>query len=279
MNMRKITSLTALLSFILLVLTGIILYIVPHGRVAYWSDWRMWGLSKTQWGDIHINLGLLFLMTGCLHIYYNWKPIVSYLKNKSRQMTVFTKNFNMALIITLLFTVGTYLQAPPFAWVLQINESIKEAAAEKYGEPPYGHAELSSLKMLAKKTGLDPKKSLAALKAAGIRFESDKQSVLEISKANNVTPKQIYQAMKTAVSAGRPAGLPEMPKPGLGKRSIADLCQEYGLKVPVVLNGLKKNHITASADMPLKKIAVKNGARPIDIYEIIRTVAEKAGGE
>jgi hypothetical protein len=33
MNLRKITSLTATLAFILMVVTSIILYIVPQGRV------------------------------------------------------------------------------------------------------------------------------------------------------------------------------------------------------------------------------------------------------
>lgn len=82
MNMRKITSLTAALSFMLMVLTSVILYIVPQGRVAYWADWRLWGMSKTDWGNIHINLGLLFLLAGFLHIYYNFcedlSPSVSF---------------------------------------------------------------------------------------------------------------------------------------------------------------------------------------------------------
>ena len=64
MTMRKITSLTASLSFVLMVATSVILYIVPQGRVAYWADWRLWGLTKTQWGEIHINVGLLFLLSG-----------------------------------------------------------------------------------------------------------------------------------------------------------------------------------------------------------------------
>ena len=62
MNIRRLTSLTAALAFLMMVLTSVILYIVPHGRVAYWSDWRLWGLSKTDWGNIHTNLGLLFLL-------------------------------------------------------------------------------------------------------------------------------------------------------------------------------------------------------------------------
>jgi len=68
MNMRKITSLTMLISFVLLVLTSVILYIVPQGRVAYWADWHLLGLSKSQWGNLHINLGFLFLLAGFLHL-------------------------------------------------------------------------------------------------------------------------------------------------------------------------------------------------------------------
>lgn len=77
MKVRKATSLTVLLTFVLLVLTSVILYIVPHGRVAYWADWHLWGLTKTQWESFHINLGLLLLLAILLHIYLNWKVIVS----------------------------------------------------------------------------------------------------------------------------------------------------------------------------------------------------------
>jgi ABC-type Fe3+-siderophore transport system permease subunit len=102
MSMRKITSLTATLSFVLTVTTSIILYIVPQGRVAYWSDWRMWGLTKTQWGDVHINVGLLFLLALFLHIYYNWKPLMAYLKDRSKRMVFFTPAFNVALAVIVL---------------------------------------------------------------------------------------------------------------------------------------------------------------------------------
>lgn len=67
MNLRRTASLTALVSFVLEIVTSVILYIVPHGRVAYWSDWRMWGLSRTQWADLHINLGVLFLIAVVIH--------------------------------------------------------------------------------------------------------------------------------------------------------------------------------------------------------------------
>ena len=166
MNIRRITSLTALLSFVILFITIVVLYIVPQGRVAYWADWRLWGLTKEQWGDIHINIGLLFLLSIFLHIYYNWKPLLSYLNNKARQLKVMTREFNAALLLIILFSIGTYLEVAPFAWVLQLNDHFKDKAAVKYGEPPYGHAELSTLKAFASKTGLNLAGSLKLLKQA-----------------------------------------------------------------------------------------------------------------
>jgi len=83
-----------------MVLTSIVLFIVPQGRVAYWADWRLWGLTKTDWGNIHINLGLLFLIALFVHIYYNWKPLISYLKNKAKQIKVYMSELKATAELT-----------------------------------------------------------------------------------------------------------------------------------------------------------------------------------
>ena len=105
MQLRRLVSLTALLTFLLLVLTGVVLYIVPQGRVAYWSGWTLWGLSKTQWTSFHINLALLFLIAGALHVYYNWKAITTYLRDRLKRMVVLTREFVLALLICLLLNL------------------------------------------------------------------------------------------------------------------------------------------------------------------------------
>jgi hypothetical protein len=38
------------MSFLIMTYTGIMLFLCPHGRVAYWSDWHFFGLSKNQYG-------------------------------------------------------------------------------------------------------------------------------------------------------------------------------------------------------------------------------------
>jgi hypothetical protein len=279
MNIRRITSLTAALSFILMVLTSIILYVVPQGRVAYWADWKLWGMTKTDWGNIHINLGLLFLIALFLHIYYNWKPLINYLKDKSKRIKVFTSEFNAALIITILFVLGTYMMLPPFSWVMSLNDHFKDSGAVKYGEPPYGHAELSSLKTFAKKMNLDLAKSMDLLKEAGYQVDDNTATLQTIGKQYHVPPQLIYDIIKPAsIASGQESDgkitLPENPPPGTGNLTLADFCAQYSLSSKMVIRELKEHGITASADLTLKEIASQNQTNPVDLFEIIKTIVK-----
>lgn len=281
MKLRKVTSLIAGLSFIVTVVTSVILYIVPQGRIAYWADWRLWGLSKEQWGNIHINTGFLFLLALGLHIYYNWTPIKNYLKNKTKNLVVFTKEFNAAMLLTLVCILGTHFEIPPFSSILAVSESIKDQAAEKYGDPPYGHAELSSLKTFTKKVGLDLSQSMERIKAAGLAIEGENQTLLDISKSNNVPPNYIYLTMKPrpedagtrVLPAGKAVKLPNSPPPGTGNMTLADLCAQFNLNIKTLLRDLSKAEIKAVDSEAIKKIAENNQIGPMDIYEHIKAAS------
>jgi hypothetical protein len=278
MKIRKITSLTAALAFILIIITSIVLYVVPQGRVAYWADWRFLGLTKTEWGNLHINLGLLFLIALVLHIYYNWKPLLSYLKDKARKMKVLTAEFNVALIITVLFMVGTYLLVPPFSWMMTLNDYFKDAGAEKYGEPPYGHAELSSLKTFAKKTGLDLTKATALLQDAGYVVENEETTLAAIGRRYSIPPQKVYETIKPSVlkvqSAGADINFPNSPPPGTGNLTLADFCTQYNLNLKMIERELKKQGLIASADLTLKAIAGNNNTSPMDLFELINSIVQ-----
>ncbi len=272
MSIKKITSLTLLTAFTLLISTSIILYIVPQGRVAYWADWHLLGLSKTQWGNLHINLGVLMLIAGLLHIYYNWKPITAYLKNRAKEMKVFTPSFNVALAITLFTVVGTYYEIPPMSAVISLGESIKERAAVKYGEPPYGHAELSSLKLFAKKQDLDLNKSMQLLKDAGIAITGPEETLAAIANENRMTPMQVYEIIKPTqeqetTSVG--TGFPDSPPPGFGRMTLGAVCSRYHLVIPTILQGLEAQNIRAEAGQTIKEIAEKNSMKPRSFFEIL----------
>ncbi len=276
MNMRKITSLTMLISFIFLLTTSVVLYIVPFGRVAYWSDWRLWGLSKTQWGDLHLNLGMLLLGAGALHIYYNWRTILAYLKDRARKVKVFTINFNAALAICGVVIVGTYFEVPPMSTVLEISESIKEASARKYGEPPYGHAELSPLKTFAKKLDLDLKRSMALLRENGIKLDGPHQTISEIAEQNGVTPKQVYEIIRPAAVSEPHFKFPQVPPPGFGTKSIEEISRQFHLDLPLILTALEARGLEVQGGQAIKEIAKRNALEPLIVFEMIKSVANSS---
>ena len=276
--MRKVTSLTAALAFIIILVTSIILYIVPQGRIAYWADWHLLGLSKTDWTHIHINTGLLFLIALALHIYYNWKALMAYLKRRVKQVQPFNREFNIALIITVYCVMGSYWLLPPFNWVMALNEDLKDAAATKYGEPPYGHAELSSLQKFSQKMNLDLHKSKTLLKQAGYVVDDVNMSLAEIGRQHQVPPQQIYQVIQSARIASElpprgSGGLPNSPPPGTGNLTLADLCAQYGLNRSDLIAKLQASGISAAEDLTLKKIAAKHQMSPSDLYQMIRELS------
>jgi len=278
MNMRKITSMTMLVSLVLLFLNSIILYVVPEGRVAYWADWHFWGLSKTEWGDQHVTVGFLFLLAGLLHIYYNWAAVKSYMKNKMKEIKVFTPSFNMGLLITVIVAVGTYFQVPPMSTVLQLGAHFKEAGAEKYGEPPYGHAELSSLKMFSQKEQIDLDKALALLKEAGLQVEGADQTLVAIAQNNRLAPQQVYTiiqpAKKVAAEDGKSGttSFPDEPKPGFGRKTLEEACVELKIDLKAVSEGLQAKGMKVETGKTIHEIAEDNGKEPMEIFEAIRSV-------
>ena len=290
MNMRKITSMTMIWSLIVLTLNSIVLYVVPEGRIANWADWRFWGLDKHDWSAQHTTVGFLFIFAGLLHIYYNWKPLVSYMKNKAKSFSLFTTASNIGLALTIIFVIGTYLNVPPMSTIVEFSEQIKDGAAKKYGDPPYGQAQSSSLKGFTSRLGLDLEKSRELLEAAGIAVEDDKEMVSDIARRSDKTPQQIYEIIRSATyQAVAPVQTDEhipadsvegvtVPKSGMGKKTIGELCEEIGQDCAMIVEGLNKRGMSVDPDQKLKDLATENDTGPMQIYEtIVEIVNEKQG--
>ena len=274
MNMRKITSLTALISFVLLLVTSIILYILPSGRVAYWAGYRLWSLSKEDWGSVHINLGFLLLISILLHIYYNWKPMISYMKNRSKQLRIFTPDFNVSLVVTLIVFFGTLAGVPPMSSIINLGDAITEKANLYYGEPPYGHAELSPLTDFADKVKVDLNESLAKLETAGIKVKSATQTILAIAGDNGISPQQVYAAIKPKNKSVE-STMPEEALGGTGNRTLAQICEMYQLNPDAIVQGLAEQNISAEPGQAMKVIAAANSLDPHAVYAAIYALAKK----
>jgi hypothetical protein len=268
---RKITSLTALLSFVVTTLTSLILYIVPEGRVAYWADWHLLGMTKTQWGDVHTTVGTLFLLALVLHIWLNWKPITNYMKNRTREMVVMTGPMIVSFILVFLVFAGTLIGLPPMSTLLDYGAQIKERATETYGNPPYGHAETSPLKKFCGFLGLDVNMAVTALHEAGFDSSINENSLIkDIARSRGVSPQHVYDIIRAKQGGDPFSMMPAQPPEGTGKLTVTAVCNTYGLELEEVLARLKGAGIDAGPDSTFKELAGEHGMSPMDIYLIVK---------
>ena len=86
-NWRAFNSLYIVYSFIILSLSGFVLFIAPPGRIAIWTNLTILGFTKHEWQAIHIIFTFLFIIAIVFHIYFNWKPILFYFRKKLDQKT------------------------------------------------------------------------------------------------------------------------------------------------------------------------------------------------
>jgi hypothetical protein len=197
------------------------------------------------------------------------------MKNKTKELKVFTVEFNISFFLTVFCIVGTLMGIPPLSTIIDFGTSFKEVAAQKYGEPPYGHAELSSLQTLSRRTGLDLEKVMAELSAAGLKNEGEEQTVLEVAQLNKVTPKEVWQIMqkvKPEVAVGDRLVFPDEPFPGFGRQTLIEICNTYGFDCKNIIAALRDKEIVAEGNQTIKDIADHNNTDPHHLFELIRTI-------
>jgi hypothetical protein len=264
--MRKYVSLFLFYTLIAMTLSGIVLYIMPHGRVAYWTGWRFLGLDKDQWDSLHTIFGFLMIFFGIWHVILNWKNIVNYLKGKAGILA--SKEFFITTFVVLVVTLGTIVNVPPFKSIIDFGEEIKNSWPKPKTMPPAPHAELFPLKKVAQMVGLSPQKAIDVLKSKGIKVESPDEILKEIATKNNTTPARIYEILSGA--SKKTKGVLFQPGSGMGRLTLKEVCQELQIPPQVCLETLKKHGIAANLNQQLRDIAFKNGKYPYQILEILQ---------
>lgn len=277
---RAFTSLCSMFGFILLILTGIILYIEPHGRVAYWSKWSFWGLEKGQWDNIHIFSGLLFLAAGGFHLYYNWKPLIKYLSARVETTLRYKRELGVCILILLYIVASGIWSLPPLAYVSDLGENIKSSwVTSPELEPPFGHAELVSLKTFCKKQRIPLDQAMAELRNAGFKVNSPNETLEEIATSKGTSGMGVYNVIRKLESTPEAIGpgvawTPEKIEEtfsgtGLGRRSFAQIIKDLSINGETARKRLKKFDIAVKDNDQIKELADKHDSTPIKLLTII----------
>jgi len=272
---RAFIALMMLWSFVLETVSGVVLYIVPPGRIANWTNWKLWGYTKHQWAAMHTIFGYVFLIFAVWHIYYNWKPILNYIRSKVKAGLRMRMELTLSLLITVLVFIATVISLPPFSTVMDIGENFKNSWEESQREPFVPHAELMRFDEFVEQIGIPEEQALQTLKAAGITITDRETPIKDIAEENNVAPSEIHNLLIRSLSKEMQDRLTEAEKhqpggSGFGMKSLEQVAVELDMSAEGAVKILESNGITARKEDLIKTIAENNGKRPFEIVNLLK---------
>ena len=266
---RALTSVLMTLGFALLALSGVMLFLSPPGRVANWTNWTLLGLRKSEWGGVHIWFGTLFLVMSAWHVYFNWRPLVSYFKNRATRSIGFRLEWAVAAVVAVVVFGGTKAGLPPFSSLLAWNEDFKASWEQPTGRAPIPHAELLSLAALAEKGGVEVAVATTRLAAKGITGFTAETIVQQIADGAKIPAQQVYDIIMTGPKAAGDHGDGKAGG-GLGWKTLAQFCADESLSLEAVRAQLTAKKIKFDDTTTLREIASSNGQKPYDLVESLR---------
>jgi hypothetical protein len=275
-HVRGLISLLTAMSFLIMSISGIVLFIVPQGRIANWIDWRFIALSKAQWGDMHITTSLLFILAVSWHIVLNWRSLLNHFRDRAKRTVALKGELVAAGVLTLFVTFGSIYSLPPLSYLLDLNAFIKTAWINgPQDEPVVSHAELLSLRAFAAKLAIEPAAALAELKKNGVLINSADEKLADIARLNQSSPAGIYRHLEALEKAARPVELrwtaqlveDRFEGKGMGKKTLVDICKEVALEPRAVISKLAGHGITAKPDDTLRELADARAEGPMDMLK------------
>ncbi len=276
---RALTSVLIAASFVILVVTGIVLFAAPPGRIANWTNWNVLGLRKVEWTGLHIWFSTLFLVVTVFHVAFNWRPMVSYFKDRLSRRIGFRWEWVVALLIVAGVFAGTRRAVPPFSTLLAWNEDLKQSWDSPADRAPIPQAELLTFRQLAEKAGVPVETAVARLEARGVKGFAHDTVVEQIAAGSGLSAQKVYEIIlasgnqsgghgqrRGGQGAGGGAG------GGPGRKTLEQFCADESLALDEVLARLAARGIKANGGQTLREIAVSAGfARPYELLDLIRS--------
>ena len=270
---RVFISFGLFIALLMMLVSGVILYISPPGRVANWTDWRMIGLTKRGWQNQHIIFGFSFLILSLFHLFFvNWKAFLSYLKSKTSEGLKSPGELLTIIMLSSLFVIGTYYGIQPFSAVIKFGDAISSSWERQEKQAPVPHAELMTLTQLAEQPGLggDPAALKTKLEKAGLNVTSQDQTLAEIATLNGKTAEEVYEFIAPTKTEKH-----KIQGQGFGKKTLQEIADEGGVSSTSLQLALRQKGIEAKLDSPLKSIAENNKIEMSELRKILETMISR----
>jgi hypothetical protein len=233
-NYRAFVSVFVGISFLLMAITGLVLFFAPSCRVARDTSWIVMGFDKDQWIAVHVWFSLGFVIASIFHIYFNWTALMHYFKSKITKSFSFRPEWIAALVICGIVYTGTTLAVPPFSSLMTYKETFKH---EGPGGGGHGWG-----------------------RGGQVREHMIESDVREQPQAEIHDHEEEHTP-----GAGRSRG-----GYGMGRKTLKQFCDEEGIQLSSAISLLKREGYTVQESMTMRQIADSKGIHPSRLRDLLQ---------
>lgn len=134
-NARAIASSLTAIAFIVMTVSGVVIFAVPSGRVARAIEWSFLGLAREDWIAVHIGFAVLFVAAGGVHLAFNWRAMRHHVAARLAEHVRVRPEPILALLLAGLVLAAAVERWPPFDYVFGVHKALKT------GDEPQGPAD------------------------------------------------------------------------------------------------------------------------------------------
>ncbi len=244
-NLRAFASVFAGLSFVIMAVTGLVLFFAPSCRVARDTSWTVLGHGKDQWVAVHIWLSIACIIASIIHVYLNWTALTNYFKDKVRRGLALRVEWIAALAICVVLYAGSAREVAPFSSLMVWKETFKHGTA--------GAAE----------SGQGWRGGRVAGRQAQNHVSNTQQGFGGRALNSNE-----HQSDSGQVQAqGRGAG--QMGGGGMGRKTLRQFCSEEGVELTWAMLRLRNEGLAVQDTMTMRQIADGAGVHPRELRGIL----------
>jgi hypothetical protein len=208
-NWRIFTSIGLFLSFVMILLSGVILYIFPGERAIGFIR-EIAGLTKPAWQHQHIIFASAFSLLSLYHLFFiNRKAFLSCLKTKTSRGKKLPAELLTIITLFVFTATGTFAGIQPFSGILEFGQVISRTLEQKTKRASLTYSEHKTLGELSEQPDLggNPEALIIKLANAGIEVDSQNQTLAEIAATNSLTVATLSEIINAEGS--RPLPKPE----------------------------------------------------------------------
>lgn len=198
---KSFVSVGLFVSFLVISVSGVVLYIAPPGRVARWVDWDLWRVSLGDWQALHTNFSYLFILLALIHLcLINWKVFWSYIRKKAVAGLHRKWEIGAGLLLFAVVFAGTMYKVPPLQTIMDLGSEFSSSWLTEDEKAPVPHTEALTIHQVAEQlVKLPPQTIIDKLEKAGIENVSPDKTLKELGKENGRSPLEIYQIISHKV--------------------------------------------------------------------------------